>query len=91
MPDLVMKPDDPLVLIAAQDNLGVFRTADGGTTWNRVDQGMATPTQTGLDKTTSILAWSPSATNTVYCERNNTDGLHMLTYASSTLALRGVR
>ena len=75
-PDLVMKPDNPSVLIAAQLNLGVFRTADGGVTWNRIDQAMDPTTQT------SILAWSPSDPNTVYCERNNTDGQHMMTYVS---------
>jgi uncharacterized protein (TIGR03437 family) len=76
MPDLLMKPDQPSVLIAAQINLGVSRTTDGGATWTRVDQAMDASTQT------SILAWSPSDPNTVYCERNNTDGQHMVTYAS---------
>jgi photosystem II stability/assembly factor-like uncharacterized protein len=83
MPDLLMKPDDPLVLIAAQGNLGIARTGDGGATWSHVDQGMTPPSQTSGVKTTSVLAWSSSDTNTVYCERNNTDGVHMLTYASS--------
>ena len=46
IPDLVMKPDDPSVLIAAQMNLGIFRTLDGGATWGRVDQGMDTTTKT---------------------------------------------
>jgi uncharacterized protein (TIGR03437 family) len=77
LPDLVMKPDDPTVLIAAQKNLGVFRTADGGATWARVDSGMDITTGTG------VLAWSPSDPNTVYCERDNTDGQHMATYAST--------
>lgn len=77
LPDLAMKPDDPSVLIAAQINLGVFRTADGGTTWTRVDQNMDPATQT------SVLAWSLSDPNTVYCERNYTGGQHMATYVST--------
>jgi len=78
MPDLVIRPDNPSILIAAQINLGVSRTADGGTTWTRVDQAMDPATQTG------VLAWSPSDPNTVYCERNIVaGGQHMVTYASS--------
>jgi len=74
MPDLVMRPDDPTVLIVAQANLGVFRTADGGSTWTRVDQSMD-PSTEGM-----MLAWSPSDTNIVYCERSQADDQHMLTY-----------
>jgi uncharacterized protein (TIGR03437 family) len=77
LPDLVIKPDNSSVLIAAQTNLGVFRTQDGGATWNRVDQAMDPTTLT------SVLAWSTSDPNTVYCERNNPDGQHMVTYAST--------
>lgn len=84
MPDLVMRPDDPSVLIAAQDNLGIVRTADGGITWTHVDQGMFTSTPAACCvRTTSVLAWSVSNANTVYTERNNTDGQPVVTYVST--------
>lgn len=85
MPDLVMKPDDPSVLIAAQKNLGVYRTADGGATWVRVDQAMDTTS------ITSILAWSPSDPNTVYCQRNNPDGKNLITYSSANAGVTWTR
>jgi photosystem II stability/assembly factor-like uncharacterized protein len=78
IPDLVMKPDDPSVLIAAQKNLGVYRTSNGGATWARVDQAMDTAT------ITSVLAWSQSDANTIYCQRNDPDGLHVNTYLSTS-------
>src|ERR1035437_6153992 len=72
-----MKPDDPSVLIAAQKNLGVFRTADGGVTWTRVDQSMDQAT------VSSVVAWAVSDPNVVYCQRNYPDNQHVVTYVSS--------
>jgi photosystem II stability/assembly factor-like uncharacterized protein len=85
MPDLVMKPDDPSVLIAAQKSLGVYRTADGGATWARVDQTMDTTS------ITSVLAWSPSDPATVYCQRNNRDGTDLITYVSTNAGVTWTR
>jgi photosystem II stability/assembly factor-like uncharacterized protein len=82
MPYLLMKPDDPSVLIVAQDNLGIFRTADGGATWARVDQQIIASAPAGTGTMTSVLAWSPSDTDMVYCERWAA-GTQMLTYTSS--------
>ena len=77
MPSLALHPTDPNTILVSEKEVGIMRTSNGGITWTRVDQSM--------DQTNpiSVLAWSKSNPNVVYCERGGGDGYPIFTYRSS--------
>jgi len=64
---MVMDPDDPMRLFQ-QNHRGVFRSADGGDSWERIEQGLPSASQFGFP-----MVMSPSDGNTLFIVPQESD------------------
>jgi photosystem II stability/assembly factor-like uncharacterized protein len=89
--DLIMRPDNPDVLLAAMwerirqpeyyryggDTCGVYRTTDGGDTWDLVGGGLPAPSPDGGRIGLSLCAAEPDVMHAIYADRiGYFDGLY---------------
>jgi photosystem II stability/assembly factor-like uncharacterized protein len=92
--DLIMRPDDPDVLYAAMwerlrqpeyydyggPNCAVYRTINGGDTWDLVGGGLPTPSADGGRIGVSLCASDPDVMHVIYADRiGYFDGLYRST------------
>lgn len=68
MDEMEVKPDDPNVWLSCRGGDGVYRSNDGGLTWNRMNNGLP---DGGFGRI--IVAWAPSDPNVAYALYTSTN------------------